>query len=322
MSPRLDMTDVGDGAAIARANGVLVGRRGVRVTLTAADGLTGEGEASPLPGYSPETLASVRAELTRGSPRSGAARFAIESALVDLVGKRIGASAAKVLGGALTQREVGCAAVIVEDDPAAVDAALAAGARALKLKLRGPARDEGRRLIATRARVGASIELRADANGAYDVEEARALLALAGEAGVSFVEEPTRGEALFELGGAGAPVAIDESLALPGMLDAALTSAAISVLVLKPALLGLFAARGAALRAHGAGKSVVVTHLFDGPVALAGAAAVALSLPFPPLACGLAPHDGLRAYAPRRIAGVTPLAVRDAGAPGLGLDGP
>jgi hypothetical protein len=37
----------------------------------------------------------------------------------------------------------------------------------------------------------------------------------------------------------------------------------------------------------------VVTHLFDGPVALAVACELALSLPSPPLACGLDAHASL-----------------------------
>ncbi|HEX6239392.1 MAG TPA: O-succinylbenzoate synthase, partial [Polyangiales bacterium] len=49
----------------------------------------------------------------------------------------------------------------------------------------------------------------------------------------------------------------------------------------------------------------VVTHLFDGPIALAAASVLALALQSPRLAAGLAPHAGLAAWpaAPHRDAG-------------------
>ena len=91
---------------------------------------------------------------------------------------------------------------------------------------------------------------------------------------------------------------------------------------LKPAILGsLLVARDLALQARARGKDAVVTHLFDGPVALAAAAELALSLPAPALAAGLDPHDRLGDW-PAIV--VPQLArrgvVRAASAPGLGLD--
>jgi hypothetical protein len=66
--------------------------------------------------------------------------------------------------------------------------------------------------------------------------------------------------------------------------------------VIKPALHGLRMARALAVQAQGCGIDVVVTHLFDGPLGLRAAAALAFSLPQPPRACGLAPHPGLAAW--------------------------
>jgi hypothetical protein len=72
-------------------------------------------------------------------------------------------------------------------------------------------------------------------------------------------------------------------------------------LVLKPALHGFFGARDLGLRAIDRGKQVVVTHMFDGPVALAAACELALSLPAAPLACGLDLHGALDAYPPLAV---------------------
>jgi hypothetical protein len=97
------------------------------------------------------------------------------------------------------------------------------------------------------------------------------------------------------------------------------------VLVLKPAILGgLLRARELAVRAQQHGKDVVVTHLFDGPFAMAAGCELALSLPRPPLACGLAPHADLPAFA-EGLEGLDvpqlalPRFVRSSGGPGLAV---
>ena len=92
------------------------------------------------------------------------------------------------------------------------------------------------------------------------------------------------------------------------------------MLVLKPTLLGgmcacLALARDAAAR----GLSVVVTHVFDGPVALAAAAELAAALPGRVLACGLDRHGGLAAWPDVAIPQLGPDYVASAGRPGLGL---
>lgn len=298
--------DVGDGRAVTRAATAVGERRGLLVTLTTSDGFAGVGEASPLAGYSTETLDSLRDELSRGTPKSGLARFALESAELDLAGRSSGRSAAMVLGGGRSLATVATSAVVTGDAPHRDTlAAIARGATTVKLKVGGHALEDARMLVSLRATVGPHIELRADANGAYSPDDARRFLDEVGPARLSFVEEPVAAEALLSLRESNVPIGIDESLCLPGFDAWALDSSVISVFVLKPARLGLHRARELALAAHTAGKGVVVTHMFDGPWALAASAALALSLPFTPLACGLAPHAGLRAYPQRRVVTVT-----------------
>lgn len=62
----------------------------------------------------------------------------------------------------------------------------------------------------------------------------------------------------------------------------------------------------------------MVTHFFDGPVGMAAACELALSLAQPPLACGLAPHDE-RAPLPLQLASRTRCVA--VAAPGLGFGG-
>jgi hypothetical protein len=89
---------------------------------------------------------------------------------------------------------------------------------------------------------------------------------------------------------------VDESLTDPRVAGAArggtLGAAAV---VLKPMLLGFLGAWELGLAVRPRGYDVVVTHLFDGPVALASACALALAVGTAK-AQGLAPHGALTLY--------------------------
>jgi L-alanine-DL-glutamate epimerase-like enolase superfamily enzyme len=165
---------------------------------------------------------------------------------------------------------------------AAVQDAVGAGYRAVKLKVGARGLDpDVERLRAARRAVGPDVELRADANGAWDRETAAAAVdALAGV--VDYVEQPLTADDLAghaALRGRGVPIALDESLA--GRSPAAVLAAdAADVLILKPmALGGVDRARAAASRAIEAGVAPVVTTTIDGAVARAGAVHLAASIP-------------------------------------------
>ncbi len=119
------------------------------------------------------------------------------------------------------------------------------------------------------------------------------------------------------------PIAVDESLHGPhpeALLEALLRAKRCSVVVLKPAALG-GALRCIALarlaRHHGA--AVVVSHLFDGPVALAAAAELALALGGS-RAAGLALHGGLSAFPAARFPAFAPGCLVPHARPGLGVE--
>jgi len=165
---------------------------------------------------------------------------------------------------------------------ATVRDAVGAGYRAVKLKVGARGLDaDVERLRAARGAVGPDVELRADANGAWDRETAAAAVdALAGV--VDYVEQPLTADDLAghaDLRGRGVPIALDESLA--GRSPAAVLAAdAADVLILKPmALGGVDRARAAASRAIEAGVAPVVTTTIDGAVARAGAVHLAASIP-------------------------------------------
>jgi len=156
------------------------------------------------------------------------------------------------------------------------------------------ARSLGRRRIrdlraAVRAVAGADVALRVDANGAWDVEQAvRAIDALA-PVGLELVEEPVHGVAAIRAVRArvAARIAIDETAAHEGALDAGAAHAVCLKVSRCGGISGLIAAAGV-VRASGAEPYLAST--LEGPVgtaaALHAAAALAASGPLPH--CGLA----------------------------------
>ncbi len=326
-------------------------------------GLVGVGDAAPLPGFSPDSVDACARALTGVEDRLGAiddqappaeavsaalarfgrdldavpaARLALETALFDLVGQRRGLSIAACLGGPPSPSRVPVNGLLLAPpEETLADRAIALAARgysALKIKLR--ARDEAgflRELAAlreVRSRLPWPFEIRLDPNAAWSLDEARARLrALAGIA-PAFVEQPVEATLLPRLGACAVPWAADESLTIPALLDPLLSARGCAAFVLKPALLGgLGRARSLALRALDCGLDVVVTHLFDGPYSMAAAAELAVSLPRPPIACGLDRHDALEAWI-ADVGGLDlpqlaePGWIRSSSGPGLRVTGP
>ena len=323
-------------------------------------GHIGSGEAAPLPPFSREDAEACARVLDRVHERAGAidegavlveavtealrpcglaldaapaARFALETALFDLLGQRLGVSVATCLGGTGAYDRVPVNALLVSppvETLAERAAALAAeGFSALKIKLRavdeaGFAREVSA-LRDVRARLPLPYEIRLDPNAAWSIEDARRRLEALAPVAPRFVEQPVAADRLHRLGEGAVPWAADESLVDPEMVDRLLSARGCAAFVIKPAVLGgLVRARALAVRAAERGIDVVVTHFFDGPFALAAAAELALSLPRPPLACGLSAHGDLAAFA-ASFGGVSVpqlaerVAVRSSGGPGLGV---
>lgn len=301
-------------------------REGLLLRLWDEEGRQGQGEASPLPGYSPDTalscrqallampwktividpLAPLEAEL-RGPLAAvppPAARFAVETALVDLVGQTLRRPVSS-LWNRDRSGDVALSLLLDAQTPAEIVAqgrrALALGVRTFKVKIgeRGAFARELALLRALRDALGGAFSLRLDANGRLDVNEAPACLEALDRLAPEFLEEPVPPPFLDTLSGSPVPLALDESLQrgdhdwLAGLIERRIAK----VLVLKPmALGGAVACLELARLAEAAHLGVVVTHLFDGPIALAAAAELALGLPAPPLACGLYRHPGLKTW--------------------------
>lgn len=298
------------GQAVQNAHNRWADREGLLLVLTDETGAQGIGEASPLPGHSPETLADCAEALAVGRlrglalptehgelpgvERPGAARFAWETACTDLRARRAGVTFQQ----ALTRRpvqEVPLHALVGSLEQAR--AALGRHAQTLKLKLgTRPFHDDLRLLVTLRHEYGPRPRLRLDANGAWSLAEAREHLHELAPLDIEFVEQPVPKGQLAQLGRTPVPFAADESLLDPSERAALWAHPDCVAVVIKPALLGLFPALALAAEAKAHHKGVVVTHLFDGPVGLTAARWLAMALPDPPLACGLATHAGLAAW--------------------------
>lgn len=331
-------------------------RRGLLLAITDELGHDGYGEASPLPGYSPDDETGCRAALeTVAWPKElpdecgvavpevrrvaatmhdlPAARCALETALLDLLGQRLGLPLwqvlAQVAGSPGASARLSLAALIhadeVEDAQRESCALLAQGYASLKLKIGGTELGQDqKRIAAVLDTIGERGRLRLDANRAWLPATARRALARFADARIEYVEEPVAQGRWTELGSVAMRLAADETLQ-GGIGCASLSElhrSGVEVVVLKPMVLGLLRALDLAFEARRIGMAVVVTHLLDGPVAWAASSALALALGSDGLAHGLAPHAGLSVWPAIRPLAVDGPNLVTVPTPGLGLDDP
>jgi L-alanine-DL-glutamate epimerase-like enolase superfamily enzyme len=291
-------------------HGTVTDRPLVLVTLHAADGATGNGEAAPLQSYDGVSVADVLVALEACRPvlasypghapvadvvaRCGEittvapALAAIDLALWDLAGKRANQPVWRLLSAGVGAPlvEVNWTIAAADRSGAAQEAAEArvAGFKTVKVKV-GIGDDAGR-VAAVRAFGGPQLAIRIDANGAWDLDEAIDALRALQPSGIELCEEPVHGlDALAALRDATEiPVALDESADAPGALDEAFGD----MVCLKIARCGGIAGTlAAADRARAAGYEVYLASSLDGPLGIAAALHCAAVIA-PRRACGLA----------------------------------
>jgi L-Ala-D/L-Glu epimerase len=278
------------------ARGVLTRREMVLLRVRDPDGVVGLGEAVPLALRGGVGLREVVAELEGWGERrevqalSTPARCAVGTALMDLRGRRTG----KGLGEGVRDEAVPCNATLVAGPPYAVAAEAErwaqAGFTTFKLKLgaetaKSPLEDDFLRsresvdveqVRAVREALGSSVRIRVDANEAWDLETAKATLAALEELEVELAEQPVAGlEAMAELAASTSiPLAADESVATLAEAEEAAAIGACSYTGIKLSKVG---GPEAALAIADV-LPAYVTSALDGPVGIAAAAQVALSL--------------------------------------------
>ncbi len=262
-----------------------------------------------------------------------AAGCAVQTALLDLLGQQLQQPVTTLLGGAVSTVPV--SGLVAGDTPAQLLAsaqlAWSQGLRVLKVKLGRPGQFEAELALLTelRAQLGPTLRLRLDGNAAFTLREAvpklQALASLTSAVSIELLEEPLQDARELALLPASVlqalPLALDESLqVLPTRdVERLLASGVVRALVCKPMALGgpLRCLKLAAL-AQKYGAATVVTHLFDGPVALAMTAALALCMPGV-IACGLAAQAGLQLWPSVTVPQLQGARIASSLAPGLDL---
>jgi L-Ala-D/L-Glu epimerase len=297
-------------APFVAGHGTVTDRDLVLVTLEAADGQIGHGEAAPLPSYDGVSAADVVAALDACRPvladyrdaapiadvlaRCGEvtvlpqALAAIDLALWDLAGRRTREPVWRLLGaGAPAPVAVNYTIAAADRSGAAEQAAQARVDGYGTVKVKVAIGDDAGRLAAVRAFAGPQMAIRIDANGAWSPAEALASLEALEAVGIELCEEPVAGlGAIRTLRPVTAiPLALDESADDPQALVA---PAAADLICLKIARCGgIGGTIQTAERARAAGYGVYLASTLDGPLGIAAALhAAAVIRPAP--ACGLA----------------------------------
>lgn len=269
-------------------------RWGVLLEVFDDEGRRGVGEASPLPGFSRESLEDCRHALEawcralplpvnmldRGKlppvmPLPPAARFAAETAFLDVQARRGGISVPRLLSPELSG-PIFISKLIsgrrVDLLAEQVRRGLAQGFHTFKLKLGGvnDATRDVRLVRRLRAAVPGDWRLRVDLNAAWNLLQWKRLHRGFADAHVELVEDPVAAEELPFLPPSEVPVAADEALKWEKLPWQLAQSRSCLLWVLKPSVLGgFFRCRELSALAQRAGIQCLVSHCFEGPVALA-----------------------------------------------------
>jgi L-Ala-D/L-Glu epimerase len=294
-------------------------RLGAIIRITTDDGRVGLGEAAPLPAFGGGTLNHTLAQIVQLAPRiagqaldaalalldrldyaaagMSAAACGFDTALLDLKAQVAGLPLAQLLApGAAAAVPVNATIGALDTDAACRVAGQAAQAGVLCVKLkvgvRGTRATELARIAAVRATLGADIRLRIDANAAWEVAEAIAIIRAAERYQLELVEQPVAADDLAGMAQVRAsvdtPIAADEAVGGPQQAAQVIAAAAADVLVIKPMMAGgLRRARAIIAQAQLAGLQTLITTTIDAGVGVAAALHLAATLPTP-LACGLA----------------------------------
>ena len=304
------------------AHGAMQWREGIIVAIATAPGITGVGEIAPLSEFGggnvsdalallPEIASNLRGQaiedaLARLDDGNKLAACGVEMALLDALGKERGCSVGALLApqGVKPRASVRVNAVIGERAATlamkAARQATAAGYRCIKLKV-GMERDaasEIARIAQVREAIGADVALRLDANEAWHVAQAQAVLSRCASYNIQYVEQPLPRadlEGLRALRAAvGVPLAVDEALDSLSRARALLADHVAAVFVMKPQIVGgLRVTRQIIDEAAASGVQCVISSAIESGVGLAALLHLVAALPAVTLECGLATGDFL-----------------------------
>ncbi len=285
-------------SALPGAAGVLHVREGLLLAIEDGESC-GWGEVAPVPLAGVPTISTLVAMLATNADAlvadiesaPAALRCGLESALLDLEGRRLGLPIAALLDADIAEPAETVAVNAIIDMNAVAPAEVATAGRAavedgfttlkLKLGVEGLAVDLARVSALREACPG--VHIRLDVNGAWALDMGRLALERLAMLEIELIEQPLAPHeipALVRLRQSSQiPLAADEALAQPGMAERLLEMRAIDVLVLKAAVLGgVRSAARLAARARVAGVRSFVTTTVDSSLGTALALQLAAAI--------------------------------------------
>jgi L-Ala-D/L-Glu epimerase len=309
--------------SFSTAHSIMTAREGIIVQVTTRQGISGIGEIAPLPAFGGGSLADARKllpalvarlhhktlhealdlVLAEGKAGSKAASTlcALEIALLDLIGKAEGCGVCTLLSpaGSVPRAAVPVNYVIgaraTEAATATARDARKNGFRCVKLKVGWgvSVQEELERIAAVRDAIGPAMHLRLDANEAWNLEEAIAILSQCVPYDIQYIEQPLKAHDFAGMRtlrqAIPIPIAADEALHSLESARLVLDSEAADILVIKPQLAGgLRVGQQIIQTATERGIRSVITSTLEAGIGLVAALHLAAASTAITLECGLA----------------------------------
>ncbi len=275
--------------SFSTAHSVIATREGIIVLVTTDQGIKGIGEIAPLPAFG------------GGSVRDACTLLPALIALLDALGKAKGCGVSTLISPAdsMPRAAVPVNAVI---GARATKAAIAiaqdtrkSGFRCVKLKVGWGVSvlEEVERIVAVRDAIGPAMRLRLDANEAWNLEEAIAILSQCIPYDIQYVEQPLMAHDLAGMHtlrqAIPIPIAADEAVHSLESACRVLDSEAADILVIKPQLAGgLRVGQQIIQAATRRGVRSVITSTIEAGIGLVAVLHLAAASPEVTLECGLA----------------------------------
>lgn len=309
--------------SFSTAHSVMAAREGIIVLVTTDQGIQGVGEIAPLPAFGGGSLADACAQLPAFAeclqqktlfealdlvfPKEQAVSSTssilcgLEIALLDALGKvnRCGVSTLLAPAGFAPRAAVPVNAIIgARATKTAIEIAQDAresGFRCVKLKvgLGLSIQEEIERIALVRDAIGPAMHLRLDANEAWSLKDAIAILSQSISSNIQYIEQPLEAH---DLAGMRAlrqaipiPIAADEAVHGLDSAHRVLDSEAADILIIKPQLAGgLRVGQQIIQAAAERGVHSVITSTIEAGIGLVAALHLAASSPDITFECGLA----------------------------------
>jgi o-succinylbenzoate synthase len=309
--------------SFSTAHGIMTAREGIIVQVTTSQGISGIGEIAPLPAFGGGSFADARTLLPalvarlqhktlhealdlvlaegKTGTKAASTLCGLEIALLDVIGKAEGCAVCTLLSPAdsAPRAAVPVNAVI---GARATEAAIATaqdarrnGFLCVKLKVGWgvSVHEEIERVAVVRDAIGSTMHLRLDANEAWNLEEAVAILSQCVPYDIQYVEQPLKAHDLSGMRtlrkAIPIPIAADEALHSLESARLVLDNEAADILVIKPQLAGgLRVGQQIIQAATEQGVRSVITSTLEAGIGLVATLHLAAASPAVTLECGLA----------------------------------